>query len=70
MRKTQTKGVFIRDPTCPPGSTCETGAGGLMYAESDDGFVWKHANVGIMWPPNATDPKEQTQSVSRAHSLD
>jgi hypothetical protein len=50
---------WTMDKQCPPGSTCETGAAGLLYAESTDGVVWHWANVGIMWPPNATN---QTQS--------
>ena len=55
---------WTMDPRCTPGSTCETGASGLLYAESPDGVSWTQPNVGIMWPPNATDPKEQTRSVS------
>lgn len=54
---------WTMDPSCPPGSTCETGAAGLLYAESPDGIMWTQPNVGIMWPPNASDTKNQTRSV-------
>ena len=39
---------WTMDPQCPPGDTCETGAAGLLYAESEDGIAWEQPNVGIM----------------------
>eukprot|EP01044_Picomonas_judraskeda_P016698 COSAG03_NODE_3011_length_2287_cov_9.147166_2_plen_327_part_00 len=49
-------------PQCPPGATCETGAAGLLYAESEDGIAWEQPNVGLMWPPFAANGTQQTRS--------
>eukprot|EP01051_Picozoa_sp_SAG22_P013177 SAG22_NODE_1449_length_4399_cov_6.411860_4_plen_537_part_00 len=58
---------WTMDPRCPPGSTCETGAGGLLYAESADGIAWRWAPVGIMWPPgsNATRSEQARSDILR-----